>query len=117
VVIDVGDAPAGLTVVVDGGAARVPPVRLPRGSGWHDLLFNAAGYRSKTMKIDASRDLVLAVGLSPLPHRPAVHHRPFIARTRTTPAVAPSHAAPGESPEAPTPPPPPKKKSSAITDL
>ncbi len=66
--IDVEDAPANLTVLIDGGEPRPLPVRLVKGSGSHELVFQAPGYRVRTMHLEASKDRVLVLSLRKVGH-------------------------------------------------
>jgi hypothetical protein len=61
--IEVQDAPPNLEVSIDGGQPRRLPALLRRGSGTHALLFEAPGYRSKSLTLDAVKDLALLLSL------------------------------------------------------
>ncbi|HET6148849.1 MAG TPA: serine/threonine-protein kinase [Polyangia bacterium] len=62
--VGVIDAPGGLRVWVDGAPATLP-VRLPAGSGEHQLLFRAPGFQDKTMDVDGSANRTLTLSLQP----------------------------------------------------
>jgi eukaryotic-like serine/threonine-protein kinase len=73
--IEVADPPANLTVMVDGGEPRRPPISLAKGSGAHELVFQAPGYRSRTMRVDSGKDVVLVVSLKKLGRQGATVER------------------------------------------
>ena len=113
VTVEVQDAPPQLLVSVDGGRPRPLPARLRRGSGSHVLVFKAPGYRPKSMRLDAVKDVGLLLSLrraggsgnrEPAPER--------IAKRTAGPSAVPAEATSPASPPEPT-----KKKSNAITDL
>jgi serine/threonine-protein kinase len=64
VTIEVQDAPPGLVVAVDGAAPAPPPARVAKGSGAHQMVFWAPGYKSKTLQLDSSRDLAIVLSLA-----------------------------------------------------
>ena len=66
--VDVQDAPANLVASIDGDDPRPLPVYLIKGSGSHQLVFQAPGYQARTMQIDANKDVLLALSLKKL-HR------------------------------------------------
>jgi serine/threonine-protein kinase len=67
VTIDVADAPPSLVVSVDGAQVGPPPVQLIRGSGRHELLFEAPGYRPYAKQLDSTQDLTLVLPLKRKP--------------------------------------------------
>jgi hypothetical protein len=102
VTVEVQDAPVGLLVSVDGSEPGPLPIRLQKGSGQHRLVFQAPGHRSRTMKLDATRDLSLVLSLAKLPDAPgAKGAKGGKGSTSPPPAAAPSIT----------------KKSNAFTDL
>jgi serine/threonine-protein kinase len=64
VTIDVSDAPADLTLTVDGKPTRLPVV-LPRGSAVHTLTFQAPGFQDRTLKLDASLNRTVTLAMQP----------------------------------------------------
>jgi tRNA A-37 threonylcarbamoyl transferase component Bud32 len=64
--VDVQDAPANLVVSIDGDDPRPLPAQLIKGSGTHQLVFQAPGYQAKTMQLDANQDLMLVLSLKKL---------------------------------------------------
>src|SRR5207249_4666978 len=81
VTIDVEDAPLGLVAAVDGTDPQPPPFLLLKGSGTHQVRFDAPGYRSRTLRLDSNKDLALVLSL-----RPARSARPA-ARRSVAPAA------------------------------
>jgi hypothetical protein len=66
--VKVKDPQPGLTVSIDGGPPRPLPATVPRAIVSHLLIFQAPGYRSRSMKlVDASKDNEYAVSLTKLP--------------------------------------------------
>jgi len=66
VTVEVDDAPAGLTLTLDGAAADLP-ARLPAGDQVHELTFRAPGHRSRTLHLDGSQSRHVTVDLEPAP--------------------------------------------------
>jgi hypothetical protein len=64
VAIEVQDAPPGLVVAVDGAPPAPPPVRVAKGTGTHQMVFWAPGYKSKTLQLDSSKDLAIVLSLA-----------------------------------------------------
>jgi hypothetical protein len=64
--VDVQDAPANLVVSIDGDDPRPLPAQLIKGSGTHQLVFQAPGYQARTMQLDANQDLMLVLSLKKL---------------------------------------------------
>jgi eukaryotic-like serine/threonine-protein kinase len=116
VTVEVQDPRPGLLVSIDESAPRSLPITLRRDSGQHVLVFEAPGYRSRTMKLDSSRDVSLVLSLAKVPGASRVKET-----RRSKPIAAP--AAPETSPAAtgPASTPPPaarsRPRSSAFTDL
>jgi serine/threonine-protein kinase len=77
--IDVSDAPADLTLTVDGKPARLPVV-LPRGSGVHTLAFQAPGFQDRTLKLDASLNRTVTLAMQRKP--PAIAPAPKESKRR-----------------------------------
>jgi hypothetical protein len=63
VTVGVEDAPANLTASFDGGGPQPLPIQLVKGSGSHAILFQAPGYRPRTMHVDASKDMLLVLSM------------------------------------------------------
>jgi eukaryotic-like serine/threonine-protein kinase len=98
VTLRVANAPPGLTVTVDGVLGAVP-IKLPRDTEAHRLVFTAPGFEREEQVVNASKDqsIELALRKAPEPRRqePARH------RTKPTTAKRPST----------------KKQTDGITDL
>ena len=66
VTVEVDDAPAGLTLTLDGAAAELP-ARLPAGDQVHELVFRAPGHRARTLRLDGSQNRRVTLALEPTP--------------------------------------------------
>ena len=66
VTVEVDDAPAGLTLTLDGAAAELP-ARLPAGNQVHELVFRAPGHRARTLRLDGSQSRRVTLALEPTP--------------------------------------------------
>jgi serine/threonine-protein kinase len=66
VTVEVDDAPAGLTLTLDGAATELP-ARLPAGDQVHELTFRAPGHRSRTLRLDGTQNRRLTLALEPTP--------------------------------------------------
>ncbi len=66
VTVEVDDAPAGLTLTLDGAAAELP-ARLPAGDQVHELQFRAPGRRQRTLRLDGSQSRHVTLALEPIP--------------------------------------------------
>ena len=64
VTVEVDDAPAGLTLTLDGAAAELP-ARLPAGDQVHELTFRAPGHRARTLHVDGSQSRHVTLALEP----------------------------------------------------
>jgi hypothetical protein len=64
VTVEVDDAPAGLTLTLDGAAAELP-ARLPAGDQVHELTFRAPGHRARTLRLDGSQSRHVTLALEP----------------------------------------------------
>ncbi len=64
VTVEVDDAPAGLTLTLDGAAADLP-ARLPAGEQVHELTFRAPGHRARTLHVDGSQNRHVTLALEP----------------------------------------------------
>jgi serine/threonine-protein kinase len=74
--VEVQDAPPNLKVSIDGSESHAPPIHLVKGSGSHQLVFQAPGYRAKTMQLDASKDVAILLSMKRLARSQAVVERP-----------------------------------------
>ncbi len=74
--VEVQDAPPNLKVSIDGAELQAPPIHLVKGSGSHQLVFQAPGYRAKTMQLDASNDVAMLLSMKRLARSQAVVERP-----------------------------------------
>ena len=81
--VDVQDALADLVVSIDGDDPRPLPVHLLKGSGSHQLVFQAPGYQARTMQLDANKDVLLVLSLKKL-------HRAESSRARSEPPAEPA---------------------------
>jgi hypothetical protein len=77
--IDVSDAPADLTLTVDGTPGRLPVV-LPRGREVHTLTFQAPGFQDRTLKLDASLNRTVTLAMQP--KSPAIVPEPRESKRR-----------------------------------
>ncbi len=66
VTLDVDDAPAGLTLTLDGATAELP-ARLPAGDQVHELIFRAPGRRARTLHLDGTQSRHITLALEPAP--------------------------------------------------
>ena len=66
VTVEVDDAPAGLTLTLDGAATELP-ARLPAGDQVHELTFRAPGHRARTLRLDGSQSRHVTLALEPTP--------------------------------------------------
>ena len=73
VTVEVDDAPAGLTLTLDGAAADLP-ARVPAGDQVHELTFRAPGHRARTLRLDGSQSR--HVTLAQEPNTPAATAEP-----------------------------------------
>jgi eukaryotic-like serine/threonine-protein kinase len=105
VTVDVLDPPPGLLVSVDGRDAAALPLRLVKGSGSHNLVFRAPGFRPSSLQLNAEKDAALTLKL-----KKSSSHDPRESKSER-PTGLPESGRPGE------PRPPARKKSSAIIDL
>jgi serine/threonine protein kinase len=64
VTVEVDDAPAGLTLTLDGATAELP-ARLPAGDQVHELTFRAPGHRARTLHLDGSQSRHVTLALEP----------------------------------------------------
>jgi len=80
--VDVQDALADLAVSVDGDEPRPLPVNILKGSGSHQLVFQAPGYQARTMQLDANKDVMLVLSLKKL-------HRSGTSRAHSEPPAEP----------------------------
>ena len=92
VTVEVDDAPAGLTLTLDGELATLP-ARLPVGDQVHELVFRAPGHRQRTLRLDGSQSRHVTLALEPIPAAPADDPAkaapPARDRRRHAPAAAP----------------------------
>ena len=63
--LQVKDAPANLQVIVDGVVSSLP-LRLPRSTKTHHLLFRAPGFEPYEVRIDASQNQAIALQMKPM---------------------------------------------------
>ncbi len=66
VTFTVSDAPAELSLWVDGKPGALP-LRLPAGGEVHELTFRAPGYKERVLQVDASANRLLTLAMQPEP--------------------------------------------------
>jgi serine/threonine-protein kinase len=97
--VEVQDAPANLKVSIDGGELRTLPVRLVKGSGAHQMVFQAPGYRAKTVQIDAGKDIMLGLSMKKLARSQPVVEKPAqsqpVVERAESPVEEPAPSKPG----------------------
>jgi serine/threonine-protein kinase len=98
--VEVQDAPANLKVSIDGGELQPLPIHLVKGSGAHQLVFQAPGYRAKTMQLDASKDIAMILSMKRLARAQAATERSEAARSQPvavpeSPVEDPAKSKPG----------------------
>ncbi len=95
VTVEVDDAPAGLTLTLDGAAAELP-AHLPAGDQVHELTFRAPGRRARTLHLDGSQSRHVTLALEPAtasttttePSKPAPPRDHASDRRKHAPAAA-----------------------------
>jgi hypothetical protein len=89
VTVEVDDAPAGLTLTLDGEMSALP-ARLPAGDQVHELVFRAPGHRQRTMRIDGSQSRHVTLALEPIPAEDSAKPAPPAReRRKRAPAATP----------------------------